>query len=141
MPAGRPPHKPTRKTRGQVTSLARIGTPHEHIAAVIGVAEGTLRKHYARELELATIEANDAIGRTLFSQAKRGNTAAMIFWAKARMGWREKQALEVSGADGGPLVVEVVHRYVNTPGAPPSTDRSPGASPEPATGSGSPGAV
>lgn len=141
MPGGRPQHKPSRRTKTQVTSLARIGTPHEHIAAVVGVSEGTLRKHYARELELASVEANDAVGRTLFSQARRGNTAAMIFWAKARMGWREKQALEVSGADGGPLVVEVVHRYVNTPDAPPSADRSAGASSEPAAGSGSPGAV
>jgi len=36
------------------------------------------------------------------------NVAAAIFWMKARAGWREKQAVEVTGPDGQPLAPQVV---------------------------------
>ena len=35
-----------------------------------------------------------------YSQAKKGNTAAAIFWLKTRARWKETQVNEVTGLDG-----------------------------------------
>jgi hypothetical protein len=40
-----------------------------------------------------------------------GNTAALIFWSKARMGWSEKQDITISGGDK-PLEVSVQSQLV-----------------------------
>ena len=51
----------------------------------------TLRKHFRRELDRGTIEANAKVAQTLFTMATVDkNVAAAIFWMKARGGWREK---------------------------------------------------
>jgi hypothetical protein len=47
---GRPPHQPTAERRRQARAMALRGIPHRHIAAIIGVAEHTLRKYYGPEL-------------------------------------------------------------------------------------------
>ena len=79
-------------------ALASFGVRHDEIATYIDVDPKTLRKHYRRELDTATIRANAAMARRLYSAGmEEGNVAAMIFWMKARGGWREKQEVEVSG--------------------------------------------
>jgi len=51
----------------------------------------TLRKHFCRELDRGTIEANAKVAAALFTMATVDkNVAAAIFWMKARAGWREK---------------------------------------------------
>ena len=66
-----------------------IGTTQETIAKIIGIDLKTLRKHYRAELDLATAQANAAIGGALFNKAKGGDTTAMIFWMKTRARWSE----------------------------------------------------
>jgi hypothetical protein len=86
---GRPPHAPTDQTRRSVEAMAGCGIPQMQIALSIGISDETLRKHYRRELDLGVIEANAKVAETLFRQATvEGNTAAAIWWTKARMGWR-----------------------------------------------------
>lgn len=94
----RVPHKPTEGTRAQVDALAGlVGLPQKEIADYLGIDPKTLRKWYKRELETATVKANAAVAKALFTKATKGNdTAAMIFWLKARAKWREKTAEEVS---------------------------------------------
>jgi hypothetical protein len=103
---GRPPHKPTKDTQEQVKRLSALGCPHEDIATRLKISADTLVKYYKDELDEGRIDANAAIAGTLFSQAKKGNTAAAIFWLKTRARWKETNALEVSGADGAPLAVK-----------------------------------
>ena len=86
---GQPPFQPTEAQRKIARTLAGYGVPQDDIALIIGVDLNTLRKHLANELALGMAEANAAVAQSLFKQAIAGNTAAMIFWAKARMGWRE----------------------------------------------------
>ena len=44
------------------------------------------------------------MAQPLFNMATSGNNvAAAIFWMKARAGWREKNQVELTGPDGGPL--------------------------------------
>ena len=46
--------------------------------------------------------ANTKIGKRLFDKAISGDTTALIFWAKVRMGWKETQKVEPSLGEGGP---------------------------------------
>jgi hypothetical protein len=92
---GRPPHEPTVKSRATVKAMSAYGIPHVQIARVLDIHEQTLRLHYRDELDLGVIEANSKIAETLFNQGVRdGNTAALIWWTKSRMGWKETQRVE-----------------------------------------------
>ena len=87
--SGRPPFEPTDKQRAQVEKLAGFGVPQDDIATILGISAPTLRIHFRQSLDMGVAKANAKIGQTLFQQAMKGNVAAAIFWAKARMGWRE----------------------------------------------------
>jgi hypothetical protein len=97
MAIGRPPHEPTRETRRLVEHHAATGTLHQQIAKLLGISLNTLKKHYPEELELGLARANAVVSGTLFSEAKRGNITAAIFWMKTRGGWRETARVEHSG--------------------------------------------
>jgi hypothetical protein len=99
-------HIPTEETRKLVRSLSAVGIRYVDIASKLEISDDTLVKHYKKDLEDGRIDANASIGQTLFQQAKNGNTAAAIFWLKTRAQWKETSSLEVTGADGSPLVVK-----------------------------------
>lgn len=73
---GRPEFRPTEAMKRKVAIAAGAGMSHEEIALGLGIARGTLGKHF--ELELSTgayekrLEVLDAMHRT----AKKGNVAA-----------------------------------------------------------------
>lgn len=105
-------HKPTDKTRKQVESMAAVGIPHESIAIVIGVTAKTLRKHYRQELDEAMTKANASVAGKLYSSAMSGDVRAQIFWCKTRLGWRETNRQELTGADGAELPSSISVKFV-----------------------------
>jgi len=96
--------------REKVWHLAGLGVPQDDIAKIIGCAPKTLRKRFRDELDRGVAEANAMISGCLFTAAKAGNIAAMIFWLKTRAHWREQQAADdpVAGADASSSVVLVL---------------------------------
>jgi hypothetical protein len=100
MARGQKPHTPTEQTRNLVRTLSGIGTPQEDICTLIGISrkqKSTLYKYYRADLDKGMAEANAKISKTLFEMATVDkNVGAAIFWAKARMGWREKHDFEIS---------------------------------------------
>jgi hypothetical protein len=100
---GRPPYEPTDADREVAKRLSALGTTYEDIAKKLKISSDTLVKYYSEELEDGRIDANASIAGTLFSQAKKGNTAAAIFWLKTRARWKETQVNEVTGQDGGEI--------------------------------------
>jgi len=46
------------------------------------------------------------ISQALFKKAKDGNVVAQIFWLKTQAGWKEKNAIELTGKDGDRLFTE-----------------------------------
>lgn len=90
MSRGNPPHEPTKASKELVKLHAMVGTPQSIIADLLEIDDKTLRKHYRRELDLSTHQANAQIGGALFNKAVKGDTSAMIFWMKTRAQWREK---------------------------------------------------
>ncbi len=110
--AGRKPFVPTDEQRRLVVAMAGYGVPHDGIALVVRCSPPTLRKWFRHELDVATIEANARVAQTLYQQAtKPGNIAATIFWLKARAGWREKHAVEVSGPGGVAPLTVVIRKF------------------------------
>lgn len=112
---GRPAHKPTEQSRTQVKTLAAVGIRHEDIASKLGISADTLTKYYRQELDEGRIDANAQIGKSLYEQAKTGNTTAMIFWLKTRAGWKETQVNELVGKDGMPIEFKEVRLTVVDP--------------------------
>lgn len=99
-------HKPTPATRKTAKSLSGLGVPQSDICVILGITKPTLHKHYREELDVGLAEANAKVAQSLFKQATTGNTAAAIFWMKARANWSEKIVQEISGPDGAPIKTE-----------------------------------
>src|SRR5476651_505369 len=98
--------EPTDEQRRTVKAMSGFGVPQPDIATHLGIDPKTLRKHFREELDRGAIEATTKVAQSLFRMATEGNNvAAAIFWMKARAGWREKQQVELSGPDGGPVHV------------------------------------
>lgn len=83
-----------------VEKLAGVGFPQESISAEIDCCVETMLKLYDKEFRKGQARANGRIAGKLFAKAMEGNTAALIFWAKTHMGWRETAHLELSSPDG-----------------------------------------
>ena len=87
----------TEDQRRTVRAMSGFGIPHDDIAKMLDVDPKTLRKYFRRELDRGSIEATVKVAQSLFLMATSGqNTAAAIFWMKARAGWREKHEVEVT---------------------------------------------
>lgn len=104
-------YRPTAEQRAMVESMSGFGSPQVDIACILKIDLKTLRLAFRAELDEGKAKANAKIGQCLFQQAMGGNVAAAIFWAKSQMGWREKQTIELTGEDGGPIKTEVVYRW------------------------------
>lgn len=96
-------HNPTQENKDTAKRLSALGVTHEDIATRLKISADTLVKYYKEELDEGRIDANAAIAGTLFSQAKKGNTAAAIFWLKTRARWKETSVTEHTGVNGKEL--------------------------------------
>ncbi len=94
---GRPRHVPLERDRQLVRDLAGLGLTHDNIADLVGIARPTIELRYRDELDIGHATANRRVAQRLFDLAMEGNAAALIYWTKARMGWREVQQIESSG--------------------------------------------
>jgi hypothetical protein len=111
---GQPPHEPTDIARRTVKTMTACGLKQTDICAVLDISVPTLEKYYRRELDIGAAEVHTMIGQSLIFNAIGGpdrdwtkaNVSAAIFYAKTRMGWKEPQAIEISGPDRGPIQAE-----------------------------------
>ena len=102
-----PPFEPTEEQRRIVRAMAGFGLPQENIAVLIDVDTEMLRARFQHELDRGAAEGTARVAQTLFQMATVDkNVSAVIFWMKARAGWREKVA--VSGEDGSQIVFNVI---------------------------------
>ena len=110
--AGRKPFEPTAKERQQVEAMAGVGLPHDQIGALVrdGVCTDVIRQYFAKELKAGKAKASAKIGQTLFNRAIGGETAALIWWTKSQMGWKEKRDIDVTSSDGTltPAVIQLM---------------------------------
>jgi hypothetical protein len=90
--------EPTPQQRRQVLTMTGFGIRQSEIAAVLGIDEKTLRRHFRRELDTGATEANMRVAQSLYDMAVRDKIpAAAIWWTKARMGWKSETDLTIGG--------------------------------------------
>ncbi|MBI0539493.1 hypothetical protein D9599_28670 [Roseomonas sp. KE2513] len=95
---------PTEEQRRTVRVMAGAGIPQPDIVTLLEIDPKTLRLHFRRELDRGSVEATVKVAQTLFQMATSGqNTAASIFWMKARAGWREKHEVVLSAKPAGEM--------------------------------------
>lgn len=91
----------------KVEEFASQGMTQQQIADALGISERTLRNRKTESADFAdAIKRGQAKGivivtNKLMGKALSGDTTAMIFYLKARAGWKETQKLqtEVQGGD------------------------------------------
>lgn len=102
-------YDPSDQDRKQVLVLVGMGLTHDQISKVMGMSDESLRKHFRHELDTGEATLNAKVAQNLYNIATKqgsGSVAAAIFWMKTRAGWREKDRLELTGKDGGPIQLE-----------------------------------
>ena len=93
-------HVPTESLRKYVKEMSAIGISQADICRVLGFgSHHLLLKYYRDEVELGVIEANHRVGMKLMEKIDKGDTIAIIWWMKNRMGWKNADG---DGPGGGP---------------------------------------
>lgn len=95
--------QPSPAERTLVEHYVALGYTQEQVAQLMGKTIKALQRHCRRELSLGALVVNAKVGGKLYQKAMNGDTAALIFWAKTRLGWKETRINEHSGVDGAPI--------------------------------------
>ena len=104
--------KPTDEQLKQIRTMAGLGLTVERIAIILGVSKATLDRAARRDPAVrdAVEKGRETSGALLrewaYNSARKGNVAMQIFLLKTREGFRETERLELTGADGGPIVAK-----------------------------------
>ena len=61
---------------------------------------------FAEAIKRGKAKANVFVGGKLMEKIRGGDTASIIFYMKARCGWKETSRNELSGANGGAIKVD-----------------------------------
>jgi hypothetical protein len=96
----RPSFTPTERQRSDVAIMAGSGRRHENMAAKLGIAPKTLRKHFRKELSVGAIEAHLGIRKTLYGMATSGRNLRATM--QADKAW-DRMCARRSGPDGQPM--------------------------------------
>ena len=100
MKAGRKAIKYDPELAEKIREMRGSGFTLEMTANAAGMSVPTLCRLYSDELREGCARANLAVGKRLFEKCMEGDITALIFWAKTRMGWSEKQKIDISSEDG-----------------------------------------
>ncbi len=113
-PIGHPPYLPTKEDRARVEFMAGIGIPQDQISRVIynattkePISETTLKKYFHEELQTGMTKANVHVMGNLYKHTQKHHGAA-IFWAKARLGWKDRHFHQPGGGDTPPITPEAL---------------------------------
>ena len=98
----------------KVEEFAQVCDNEEEIALALGISYPTLRRRkkdseqFDQAIKRGKAKANAFVGGKLMQLIKEGNPTAIIFYLKARCGWRHVERKEITGKDGKDLNVAPV---------------------------------
>ena len=93
------PHERDELIARKISQWVALGATDNEISNYLGVRPGVLRKEYKDEMANGKFENDMAVGCTILEKAKSGESERMmLFYAKARMGWRESDANDQNNA-------------------------------------------
>lgn len=87
--------------------MAAAGLPRYAIADMMSIHLETFNKHYMKDYENGLSRMTSQLAVRLYKKALSNEPdarQAAEFLLKTRAGWGEKKSLEVTGADGKPLI-------------------------------------
>lgn len=85
----------TAETQRLVEVLIAGGCTQKTVATAMGVSPKFLRRNYRQQITNGQENANAWVISRLHDQIVRGSNAAIIFWLKARAGWKEGSVVTV----------------------------------------------
>jgi hypothetical protein len=85
-------------------SLAGFTIPQ--VCAALRISANTITDHYDHEMKHGRTNMMTQVVQSLAQRAIGGSDTAAIFLAKARLGWSDRQQVELTGKDGGPIEIE-----------------------------------
>ena len=89
----------------KVGGLAFDGCKNSEIAFILGCDDQTLTNNYSRILNKKRAERKAALRKKQTTQALHGDTTMLIWLGKNELEQMDKQAVEHSGPNGGPMVM------------------------------------
>lgn len=93
------PHKRDQSIAGSIAKWVALGASENEIANYLNLRPGVLRREYGNEMTNGKFENDMAVGCNILDKAKTGDSERMMmFYAKARMGWREEDSKEQGNA-------------------------------------------
>lgn len=101
------PHVPTSETRLLVEGMVACGLDAREIAYVFGTSVGQINMHYSQQIEHGLHITNAKVGAALLKSALKGDSNAQQFWLRSRAKWVTPTRVENTGADGGPIELEI----------------------------------
>lgn len=93
--------------REAVVLMVACGITNASIARILGRSAPWLKANYQRELDYGKDMLTIRVANAVVQKALDGNIPAAQLFLKARAGWKEATAIELSGPDGVPLISEV----------------------------------
>ena len=108
-PPRKQPYSPTEADRATVQNLVALGVPHAEIATCLGkdgIDPKTLRKHFRREIDTATLKVKALCMSKLIQAMNNGEAWAVCFYLKAKCGWQERAKMEITGDGGEPIKID-----------------------------------
>lgn len=91
-----------------------MGVTREKIAQGLGFSVDTLDKYYREEMDVGEVQIKAEVFGALMKNIQNGKEASIIFFLKARCGWKETQAVEVNGL---PAVI-INYEFADPPALP-----------------------
>lgn len=91
------PHVKTEHNSTVVKILYGMGVTKDRIAAGLGMSVPTLDKYYREEMDVAEVQIKGEVFGALMKNIQNGKEASIIFFLKARCGWKEQQSIIVEG--------------------------------------------
>lgn len=123
---GRPPFEITEEVIAQAETLAAQGMTTQQIALALGMGETTIYEkqraypEFAQAIKSGKAKGIAIVTEKLLEKAMNMDTTAMLFYLKCQAGWRDTQSVEMTGADGKPLLPALTVQFVDsTPEAEP----------------------
>jgi hypothetical protein len=103
---GSPGFKPGPGQSREISVMAALGLSPKEISLVTNIDEKMLKLYYQRELNVSQAIANVVVARKALEMASSGRFPEMTkFWLKSQAKWKETNAIELTGRDGGPVEV------------------------------------
>lgn len=103
---GSPGFNPGAAQSREISVMAALGLTPKEISVVVNVEEKMLKLYYQKELSVSKNIANIVVARKALEMAVSGRFPEMTkFWLKTQAKWKETNAIELTGRDGGPVEI------------------------------------